>query len=149
MVKVTLRSYHSIPLTSHTISFVENRTFRLPPFQVDAFARMLSISCCKRSRKLNAVLRGPSLSSLVCSTFGEMSYVPEALASLSDSVMWREGMTIRNESSVSRCAERELRFVDPKRVKIGGDLEDGDSQMPDRTLMQLAILKVRDDIPLA
>ena len=39
-------------------------------------------------------------------------------------------MTITNESSVSRFAERELRFVEPNIVSMGGQSLEGDSQMP-------------------
>lgn len=42
----------------------------------------------------------------------------------------RDGKIIINESSVSRCAEREFRFVEPRSVRMGDDLEEGDSQMP-------------------
>lgn len=34
------------------------------------------------------------------------------------------------DSSVSRFAERELRFVDPKSVRMGGDVGVGESQIP-------------------
>ena len=37
---------------------------------------------------------------------------------------------MRNDSSVSISADRELRFVDPKRVRTGGDDEFGESQTP-------------------
>lgn len=31
---------------------------------------------------------------------------------------------------MSRCAEREFRFVEPRSVRMGGDFEEGDIQMP-------------------
>jgi hypothetical protein len=34
------------------------------------------------------------------------------------------------DNSVSRCAERELRFVEPKSVRIGRDSAFGESQIP-------------------
>lgn len=37
---------------------------------------------------------------------------------------------MRKDSSVSRFAERELRFVDPKSVRMGGDVDVGESQIP-------------------
>ena len=37
---------------------------------------------------------------------------------------------MRNESSVSRFAERELRLVEPNIVSVGGRSLEGDSQMP-------------------
>lgn len=124
-----------MPLTNQTISLVESCTFRLLPFQVEEFARMLSISYCRRCRKLNAVLAYSSLDSLVSWAVGEMSgalgvSVPPVSPSRVWALTWREGTTMTNDNSVSRCAERELRFVDPKRVKIGSDLGDGESQMP-------------------
>ena len=39
-------------------------------------------------------------------------------------------MTITNESSVSKFADRELRFVEPNMVKKGGLSLEGDSHMP-------------------
>jgi len=41
-----------------------------------------------------------------------------------------EGMTMRKDSSVSRCAERELRFVEPKSVSTGGEVGVGESHIP-------------------
>ena len=38
---------------------------------------------------------------------------------------------MRNDSSVSRCAERAFKFVEPNKVKIGGDFESGESQIPE------------------
>lgn len=37
---------------------------------------------------------------------------------------------MRKDSSVSRFAERELRFVDPNSVRMGGDVAVGESQIP-------------------
>lgn len=48
---------------------------------------------------------------------------------------------MRNESSVSICADRELRFVDPKRVRIGGDDELGDSHTPISSKRQVRLMK--------
>lgn len=41
-----------------------------------------------------------------------------------------EDVTITKESSVSRFADRELRFVEPNIVSMGGLSLEGDSQMP-------------------
>ena len=42
-----------------------------------------------------------------------------------------DGTIMRNDSSVSRCAERAFKFVEPNKVKIGGDFESGESQIPE------------------
>ena len=34
---------------------------------------------------------------------------------------------------MSRCAEREFRFVEPRSVRMGADFEEGDIQMPTGT----------------
>jgi hypothetical protein len=39
-------------------------------------------------------------------------------------------VTRTNESSMSRFEEREFRFVEPKRVRTGGDVGVGEIQMP-------------------
>ena len=41
-----------------------------------------------------------------------------------------DGIIMRKESSVSICADRAFKFVDPKRVKIGKSEMPGESQMP-------------------
>lgn len=41
-----------------------------------------------------------------------------------------EDVTIINESSVSRFAEREFRFVEPNKVATGAESDVGDSHMP-------------------
>jgi hypothetical protein len=46
------------------------------------------------------------------------------------------GMIMRKDSSVSRFAEREFRLVDPKRVRMGGDVGVGDSQIPAEAIHQ-------------
>ena len=40
-------------------------------------------------------------------------------------------MAITNDSSVSKWAERELRFVEPNIVRMGKSRCDGDNQMPE------------------
>jgi len=40
-------------------------------------------------------------------------------------------MAITNDSSVSKWAERELRFVEPNIVRTGKSRCDGDNQMPE------------------
>lgn len=41
-----------------------------------------------------------------------------------------DGRIMRNDSSVSICAERELRFVEPNKVRIGGAEDVRDSHIP-------------------
>lgn len=41
-----------------------------------------------------------------------------------------DGSIIMNESSVSMCADREFRFVDPKSVRMGKVFGVGESQRP-------------------
>jgi hypothetical protein len=41
-------------------------------------------------------------------------------------------VNIKNDNSVSRCADREFRLVEPKRVRTGAALGVGDSQIPNQ-----------------
>ena len=43
-------------------------------------------------------------------------------------------MTIINDNSVSKFAERELRFVEPNIVRTGKSACDGDNQMPENPI---------------
>jgi hypothetical protein len=61
----------------------------------------------------------------------QLSLVIDLAEVLAPFAIGRDGNTITNESSVSRCADRELRLVEPKRVRIGSDLDEGDNQIPE------------------
>lgn len=99
-----------MPFASQTSNFVVQRTFRLPPCHSTAsdLIPLISESSFWRSAKDAA------------------SFSPCIDSGIADS----DGMIIRNESSVSMWADRELRFVDPKRVRTGGDEKFGDSHTP-------------------
>lgn len=112
---------YSIPLTSHTMIFVVQRTFRWPPFHSPELALILLISrkrACRRDKS------------------GE---VPETDDSVEGG--WpSEGMIMRKESSVSIWADREFKLVDPKRVKTGGVDGLGESQIPKEIKSELVVV---------
>jgi len=91
---------YNIPPTNLTITFVAQVTFLDAPCHGRASALSARTSFAKAS--------------LRAKTSGE-----------------REGgVNMRNDNSVSRLAERELRFVDPKSVRSGAEVGVGDSQIP-------------------
>lgn len=110
-----------MPFASQTSNFVVQRTFRFPPCHSTAFdlIPLISESSFRRSAKDAA------------------SFSPCIESQTTDS----DGMIIRNESSVSMWADRELRFVDPKRVRTGGDEELGDSHTPIENRSQVHLIE--------
>jgi len=88
------------------MNFVDQRTFRCLPFHSPAFDLIIATSWPSSLR--NAA---KSVAAVVLACFSG-------------------GDIIKKDSSVSISADRELRFVDPKRVKIGGVKAFGDSHKP-------------------
>lgn len=121
--------HYSIPFTSQTNNFVVQRTFLPPPCHSTAFdlIPLISESSFWRSAKDAA------------------SFSPWIDSETADS----DEMTIRNESSVSMLADRELRFVDPKRVRTGRDEEFGDSHTPISNRSQVHLMRLCETLDLS
>jgi hypothetical protein len=118
--------HYSIPFTIRTITFVQNLTLRSLPFHSTAWALKFAISSARRWR-----------SDIIAARLS-LALVSDSLLGGCDSLeSWSEGtgITIMNDSSVSICAERELRLVEPKSVSTGGDAAFGETQMPEGMLM--------------
>ena len=61
---------------------------------------------------------------------GHESFQSHPTSSLNRFRKASDRVSMKNESSVSRFADRELRLVDPNRVKIGSETALGDTQIP-------------------
>lgn len=122
------RCLQSMPPTTPTMAFVPMRTCRLSPCQGPV--------CVRRSRTSSASRRRRAVSASGCSEAAGaeagVAVVGKVLVVLSSP---SDGITIMNDSSVSMCAEREFRFVEPKSVSTGGSVGVGETQMPVASLV--------------
>jgi hypothetical protein len=112
---------YNIPPTSPTIVVVPSRTFLFPPRHLLEWALNPRISEANWWRS-DIMEDGVEERELVSKGKEPDSAVDEGSS---------EGITMRKESSVSRWAERELRFVEPISVSMGGEVWLGESHIPD------------------
>lgn len=98
------------------MNFVDQRTLRWPPFHSTAFNLILATSWSNSWRNFE---------------ISELGSCKATESDAADRAWFSGGNIIKKDNSVSISADRELRFVDPNRVKIGEVESLGESHKPD------------------